>query len=118
LDGELREDLSHESTDLEFHGVLGRHVDAFEDFGVLSHSSRPQFALEYSEVTVFKSVATPQLCGDLVQELLDNLFHTHSFLVRPIAGTRPRGKDADEDSHLKADLLADPKERAEHILCS
>jgi anthranilate/para-aminobenzoate synthase component I len=94
--------------------VLGRHVDAFEDFGGLNHSSRPQFALEHSEVTVFKSVATPQLCGDLVQELLDNLFHNHSFLARPIAGTRPRGKDADEDNHLEADLLADPKERAEH----
>ena len=35
---------------------------------------------------------------------------------RPIAGTRPRGKDAAEDNHLEADLLADPKERAEHIM--
>jgi len=118
LDGELREGFSHESTDLELHRVLGRHVDAFEGLGVLSHSSRPQFALEHSEVTVFKSVATPQLCGDLVPELLDNLFHNHSFSARSIAGTRPRGKDADEDNHLEADLLADPKERAEYILCS
>lgn len=31
-----------------------------------------------------------------------------------MAGTRPRGKDTDEDNHLEADLLADPKERAEH----
>jgi anthranilate synthase component 1 len=36
--------------------------------------------------------------------------------VRPIAGTRPRGGSRMEDEALKADLLADPKERAEHLM--
>jgi anthranilate synthase component 1 len=36
--------------------------------------------------------------------------------VRPIAGTRPRGKTASEDAHLATDLLADPKEIAEHVM--
>ncbi len=36
--------------------------------------------------------------------------------VRPIAGTRPRGKTPAEDAALAADLLADPKERAEHVM--
>jgi anthranilate synthase component 1 len=36
--------------------------------------------------------------------------------VRPIAGTRPRGGSAKEDETLIKDLLADPKERAEHIM--
>jgi anthranilate synthase component 1 len=36
--------------------------------------------------------------------------------LRPIAGTRPRGSDAAEDEALAADLLADPKENAEHIM--
>ena len=36
--------------------------------------------------------------------------------VRPIAGTRARGKDARQDKRLVAQLLADPKERAEHIM--
>jgi anthranilate synthase component 1 len=36
--------------------------------------------------------------------------------VRPIAGTRPRGRDAAEDERLAAELLADPKERAEHLM--
>ncbi|MEX0431101.1 anthranilate synthase component I [Spiribacter insolitus] len=36
--------------------------------------------------------------------------------VRPIAGTRRRGKSAEEDRALEADLLADPKERAEHLM--
>ncbi|MFC1807750.1 anthranilate synthase component I [Candidatus Omnitrophota bacterium] len=36
--------------------------------------------------------------------------------LRPIAGTRPRGKTEQEDIRLEKDLLADPKERAEHIM--
>jgi anthranilate synthase component 1 len=36
--------------------------------------------------------------------------------VRPIAGTRKRGATPDEDRALEADLLADPKERAEHLM--
>ncbi len=36
--------------------------------------------------------------------------------TRPIAGTRPRGADAEEDRQLAEDLLADPKERAEHVM--
>ncbi|GEQ96817.1 anthranilate synthase component I [Iodidimonas gelatinilytica] len=36
--------------------------------------------------------------------------------IRPIAGTRPRGKDAQEDEALAADLLADPKELSEHLM--
>ena len=36
--------------------------------------------------------------------------------VRPLAGTRPRGRDDDHDRQLEAELLADPKERAEHVM--
>ncbi len=36
--------------------------------------------------------------------------------VRPIAGTRPRGKTVAEDQQFEADLLADPKECAEHLM--
>lgn len=36
--------------------------------------------------------------------------------IRPIAGTRKRGKDAAEDKALAADLLSDPKERSEHLM--
>jgi anthranilate synthase component 1 len=36
--------------------------------------------------------------------------------VRPIAGTRRRGTTPDEDEKLAAELLADPKERAEHVM--
>jgi anthranilate synthase component 1 len=36
--------------------------------------------------------------------------------MRPIAGTRPRGSTPDEDREIAEDLLADPKERAEHVM--
>ena len=36
--------------------------------------------------------------------------------VRPLAGTRPRGATDADDARLAAELLADPKERAEHVM--
>lgn len=36
--------------------------------------------------------------------------------VRPIAGTRPRGNNPQQDAEFAADLLADPKELAEHVM--
>lgn len=36
--------------------------------------------------------------------------------IRPLAGTRRRGVDREEDEALEAELLADPKERAEHLM--
>jgi anthranilate synthase component 1 len=36
--------------------------------------------------------------------------------LRPLAGTRRRGRDEEEDDRLAAELVADPKERAEHIM--
>ncbi len=39
-----------------------------------------------------------------------------NITVKPIAGTRRRGRDMEEDLALEKELLADPKERAEHIM--
>ncbi len=43
-------------------------------------------------------------------------YEDNKVTVRPIAGTRPRGKDEHEDKALEEDLLADPKELAEHLM--
>jgi anthranilate synthase component 1 len=59
----------------------------FEDFQIVGASPEPL-------VTVFGRAAS----------------------TRPIAGTRPRAGDADEDKAVAADLLADEKERAEHVM--
>jgi anthranilate synthase component I len=40
----------------------------------------------------------------------------HTVEIRPIAGTRRRGASAEEDHALEKELLADPKERAEHVM--
>ena len=40
----------------------------------------------------------------------------NQIIVRPIAGTRPRGEDEASDRALEQDLLADPKELAEHLM--
>ncbi|WP_027345323.1 anthranilate synthase component I [Hamadaea tsunoensis] len=37
-------------------------------------------------------------------------------LLHPIAGTRPRGRDGEHDAQLAAELIEDPKERAEHVM--
>ena len=39
-----------------------------------------------------------------------------TMTVRPIAGTRPRGASAEQDAAIAEELLADPKERAEHVM--
>jgi len=48
-------------------------------------------------------------------EVLVRLEHDE-IVVRPIAGTRPRGTDDREDAALEQELRNDPKERAEHIM--
>jgi anthranilate synthase component 1 len=48
-------------------------------------------------------------------EALVRLQDGHASL-RPIAGTRPRGKTPEQDESLEQELLADPKENAEHVM--
>ncbi|MCK5640276.1 MAG: anthranilate synthase component I [Gammaproteobacteria bacterium] len=43
-------------------------------------------------------------------------YENEMVTVRPIAGTRPRGKTEEQDKALEVDLLADPKELAEHLM--
>jgi anthranilate synthase component 1 len=43
-------------------------------------------------------------------------FAGETVTLRPIAGTRPRGRTPEDDATIAAELLADPKERAEHVM--
>lgn len=49
-------------------------------------------------------------------EVLVRVDRDRGVTLRPIAGTRPRGATEAEDLALQAELLADPKERAEHLM--
>ncbi len=55
-----------------------------------------------------------ELAGSSPEPLLK--VHQRRALSRPIAGTRPRGRDPEHDRELAGELLADPKERAEHAM--
>jgi len=63
------------------------------------------FFLKFNDLTLVGS--SPEV---MVKVEKDNI------TVRPIAGTRPRGETEEEDVALASELLADPKERAEHIM--
>ncbi len=71
-------------------------------------------ALNPSPYMYFLDVGDVQVVGSS-PEILVRL-EQGEVTVRPIAGTRPRGRTHDEDIALEAELLADPKERAEHLM--
>ncbi len=71
----------------------------------LINPSPYMFFLRFKEVTL--SGSSPELLVRLSQGRL---------FLRPIAGTRKRGAAEDEDTALEKELLADPKERAEHVM--
>jgi len=81
--------------------------DPFEIYRALRYvnPSPYMFYLELEDLRVIGSSPETmvRLTGDTIE-------------LRPIAGTRRRGATAEEERELEADLLADPKERAEHIM--
>ena len=83
------------------------NTDAFEIYRALRfvNPSPYMFYLELEDLRVIGSSPETmvRLTGDTIE-------------LRPIAGTRRRGATAEEERELEADLLADPKERAEHIM--
>ncbi|QSX79605.1 anthranilate synthase component I [Agrilutibacter solisilvae] len=76
-------------------------------------------ALNPSPYMYFLDVGGTQVVGSS-PEILVRLQHDAAGIgeitVRPIAGTRPRGATPEEDQALESELLADPKERAEHLM--
>ncbi|HVE53275.1 MAG TPA: chorismate-binding protein, partial [Ramlibacter sp.] len=76
-------------------------------------------ALNPSPYMYFLDTGVAQVVGSS-PEILVRLEHAEAgqarITVRPIAGTRPRGATPAEDAALEAELLADPKERAEHLM--
>lgn len=94
-----------------FQVVLSNRLDA--DFeGSLLDTYRVLRATNPSPYMFYFSSADIELAGaspETLVQLKDGVLHTF-----PLAGTRPRGATEAEDAALKADLLADEKELAEH----
>jgi anthranilate synthase component I len=82
-------------------------VDPFDVYRVLrvTNPSPYMFHLEFPEAVV--TGASPEVLVRLDEGKVE---------VRPIAGTRRRGATPAEDTSLEKELLADPKERAEHVM--
>lgn len=90
-----------------WHGEFAAPVDAGALYSSLRHSNPAPFAgmVRWNEHVLMSS--SP--------ERLVSVFG-NEVQSRPIAGTRPRGGDSDTDLALSRELLAHPKERAEHIM--
>ena len=71
-------------------------------------------ALNPSPYMYFLDVGGTQVVGSSPEILVRQ--QQGKVTVRPIAGTRPRGETPEQDQALEVELLADPKERAEHLM--
>ena len=96
-----------------FQALLSRRIDLRADFpsGLLYRALRALNPSPYMYHLVLDGVELVGSSPELLVRLADN-----HVTLRPIAGTRPRGKSTEEDERLSKELMADPKERAEHIM--
>lgn len=86
---------------------VGIKVDPFEIYRAL-RTINPSPYMFYMKLGDFKLVgSSPEILVRTENNIVE---------VRPIAGTRPRGRDDAEDVKLIRSLLKDPKEKAEHIM--
>ena len=96
-----------------FQALLARRIDVPHDFDSLA-LYRALRVLNPSPYMYHLALDGVELVGsspELLVRVADD-----RVTVRPIAGTRPRGRPAAEDALLCAELLADEKERAEHVM--
>jgi anthranilate synthase component 1 len=101
LNGDVIQVVLSQRLESEFSG------DAFSIYRAL-RSLNPSPYMFYLDFGYLKLVGTSP---EVLVRLENNL-----ITLRPIAGTRPRGHTQSEDRALEQELLADPKEQAEHIM--
>jgi anthranilate synthase component I len=85
-------------------------LDIYRALRVLSPSPYLYF-LDFAETKVARGLTIAGASPETMVRLENG-----RMTLRPIAGTKPRGATLEEDSALAAELLADPKERAEHVM--
>ena len=123
-------DVQRSMTREAYHEIVKRakeYIEAGDAFQIVL-SQQFRIPLQVDPFTIYRHLRainpSPYLfflrCDDSVligasPEALVRLDDGH-IDVRPIAGTRRRGRTAEEDRALEEELLADPKERAEHLM--
>ena len=123
-------EVSRSATREEFHQIVKRakeYIEAGDIFQVVL-SQQFRLPLQVDPFTIYRHLRVinpspylfflrcegPVLIGSS-PEILVRL-EDGRIDLRPIAGTRPRGGTAEEDAELERELLADPKECAEHVM--
>ena len=99
FEGDIFQIVLSNRLEAEFEGSL------FNTYRILRTLNPSPYMFYFSGTDVEVAGASPETLVKLENGVL------HTF---PLAGTRPRGKTADEDAELEKELLADPKELAEH----
>ncbi|MEO7369127.1 MAG: chorismate-binding protein [Gemmatimonadaceae bacterium] len=96
-----------------FQSLIARRIELKADFDptTLYRALRGLNPSPYMYHLVMDGVEIVGSSPELLVRLADN-----RVTLRPIAGTRPRGATPERDAELSAELIADPKERAEHIM--
>ncbi len=96
-----------------FQSLLARRIELNADFDPTSlyRALRAINPSPYMYHLVMDGVEIVGSSPELLVRLSEN-----RVTLRPIAGTRPRGETPERDQELSDELLADPKERAEHIM--
>ncbi|MEO8194310.1 MAG: anthranilate synthase component I family protein [Gemmatimonadales bacterium] len=96
-----------------FQALLSRRIEVQADFdpATLYRALRALNPSPYMYHLVLDGVEIVGSSPELLVRLSDG-----RVTLRPIAGTRPRGETSERDAELARELLADPKERAEHIM--
>ena len=98
-EGDIFQVVPSNRLEAEFEGSL------FNTYRVLRTVNPSPYMFYFSGENIEVAGASPETLVKLEHGVL------HTF---PIAGSRPRGATSEEDEALERDLLADPKERAEH----
>ena len=114
----------------EYEGVVEKareYIFAGDAFQIVP-SQRFSFPLRCSPFSIYRSLRSENPSPYMFFLRFDDLFLVGSSpeplvrqrggeaVIRPIAGTRPRGKTQQEDDALEKELLGDDKERAEHVM--
>jgi anthranilate synthase component I len=96
-----------------FQALLARRIDVPHDFSsaALYRALRAINPSPYMYHLVLDGVELVGSSPELLVRVADN-----RVTLRPIAGTRPRGRTAADDEMLAAELISDEKERAEHVM--